>query len=274
MNTLGVSGSTIMSDEKKFNQLFKYNLEHIEIGEFKCFYTFKMFLDLLDNSLLTFGIHSPVIRGKSKYDIIEHVDFPPDKAIKQIRKEARRAKFLGAKYLLVHFPFFADMYEGDTNAVIEENLDKLARIQQKNKIQIVCEPKLGKGRSPMGIMYLDKFPVEIWRRYNMKICIDIGDYVMAAGEDKAMEYIKKWSEFIKVVHLHNVDYQDGDYFWKPVHPNDETDGHHNMTPIIKYLASLDNIYFVLEHTPHMNYSLEYILEGKDWVRELIQEDNI
>jgi len=269
MNKLGVSGSTIMSEREKFNDLFKYNLGHIEIGEFKNNADFKLFLTMLSNSLVTFGIHSPIKRGKSKYDIIEHVNYPPEKAIDQIDKEAKKAKNLGAKYLLVHFPFFLGTCDNDTTYLIEQGLEKLSTIQEKHKIDIVCEPKLGDNRSPWGIEYLHQFPIDIWTKYNLKVCIDIGDYVMAVGDNKVMEYIQKWNDFIKVVHLHNVDYLDDDYFWKPVHPDDESDNHHKIEHIISYLSKLDNIYFVLEHTPHGGHSMEYIQTGCDYIRKAI-----
>lgn len=272
MNNLGVSGSTIMSDASKFNHLFEYDLGHIEIGEFKNKSDYKLFLKLVGSSLLSFGIHAPIFRGKSKYDIIEHVHYPRDEAIKNLELDAKRAKYIGAKYLLVHFPFFSGHADKNTAELIENGLKKIHEIQKRYGIDIVCEPKLGDNRSPHGIEYLNDFPIEIWRKYGIKICIDVGDYVMAVGDKKAFDYIRKWSEFISVVHLHNVDYKDNDYFWKPMHQNDETDGHHDLAPIIKYLAGLDNIYFVLEHTPHMGYSDEYVMQGVEYIRRLICVD--
>ena len=270
MNTLGVSGSTIMSDPDKFNELFKYNLSHIEIGEFKSRHDYKLFINLLEDSLKTFGIHAPLFHGNSKYDIIEHVHFSPETAIHHLEKDAKTAAFLGAKYLLVHFPFFRTENEGDTAKIIEKGLQALSRIQKKYGVEIVCEPKLGDMRSPFGIEYLNNFPIETWKKYSLKICVDLGDYVMAAGDDlRAFEYIKKWTDFIRVVHLHNVDYIEANYHWKPMHKDDEADGHHDLVPIVKYLAGLDDVYFVLEHTPHMGYSGEYILQSTEYIRSLI-----
>ncbi|MEX1376237.1 MAG: TIM barrel protein [Eubacteriales bacterium] len=206
----------------------------------------------------------------SKYDIIENIDYTPKYAIEQIEKEAKEVKKAGGKYLLVHFPFFAGECYGDPDEIIENGLKKLSRIQNDANIDIVCEPKLGIKRAAFGIEYMHRFPVDTWAKYGLGICIDIGDYVMVAGEDGTMEYIDKWRKHIKVVHLHNVDYSGGEYFWKPMHPDDEADGHHKTQHIIEQLAQLGNIYFVLEHTPHGEYSKEYVKEGIEWVEEMIQ----
>ncbi|MBN2879910.1 MAG: TIM barrel protein [Clostridia bacterium] len=269
MNTLGVSGSTIMSDPQKFHQLFEHKLNHIEIGEFASRRDVRAFINMLKISGATLGIHAPILRGRSKYDVIEQVDFPPSTAIRHLERDAKMAKRMGAKYLLVHFPFFSKETAGDTNSIIENGLAALYKIQQKYHIPIVCEPKLGLLRSAAGIEYLNNFMVDIWAKYQLKICIDLGDYVMAVGDKKALKYIKKWSDFIMVVHLHNVDYPEGHYYWKPMHKNDETDGHHNLLPIMEYLAGLKDIYFVLEHTPHMGYPQSYVLEGIEYVKGMV-----
>lgn len=57
-------------------------------------------------------------------------------------------------------------------------------------------------------------------KYDIKLCIDIGDYIIAT-EDKILDYILKLQEFIKVVHLHNIKYEGDKYIWIPVHPIQE-----------------------------------------------------
>jgi len=269
MNTLGISGSTIMSNPEKFHKLFEHNLNHIEIGEFACRRDRIQFMDIHKTSGATLGIHAPMLRGRSKYDVIERVHFSPRTAIRHLSKDAKMARSMGAKYLLVHFPFFSGETSGDTNAIIEQGLKSLYKIQQKYNIPIVCEPKLGAARSAAGIEYLNHFPVDTWAKYGLKICVDLGDYVMAAGDKNVLEYIKKWSDFIMAAHLHNVDYPKDQYYWKPMHKNDETDGHHNLLPLMEHLSGLNDIYFVLEHTPHMGYSEGYVREGIEYVKGLI-----
>jgi sugar phosphate isomerase/epimerase len=269
MNYLGISGSTILSDAKRFNELFDYDLEHIEIGEFKNHRQLKRFARMLSHSLCTLGVHSPFIRGRSKYDLIEHVRYTPREAYANLEEDAKAAVFLGAKYLLVHFPYFDKENRGNTDAIIEDGLIALKKLQDKYDMEIVCEPKLGAERSACGIQYLQDFPADIWRRYNLKICIDIGDYVMAAGERNALSYIKKWQDFIRVVHMHNVGYPNGGYTWRPMHRTDKAEGYHNLDSIMSYLKTLDDVYFVLEHTPSPKYSRQYITECILYARTLI-----
>jgi sugar phosphate isomerase/epimerase len=266
---LGVSGSVILSDREKFPELFKYNLQHIEIGEFQDEDSFHSFLKLLQETDMSFGLHSPLLRGKSKYDLIEKVSIDPDVAWKQFEFETAEMSRLGAEYILVHFPFFKKESEEDPAEVIEEGLKKLGALQKKYGIKIVCEPKLGFSRSPVGIHYLNRFPVELWRNYGLSLCIDIGDYLMAAG-DQALEFLKKWTEFVRVIHLHNVEYHGEKYIWVPVHPSHEHDDRHfKIKNLLQFLANeCRDVFFVMEHTPHTNPEEKMVDEGIEWVREI------
>ena len=155
--------------------------------------------------------------------------------------------------------------------MIEHGLKKLQDLQNKYSITIVCEPKLGLNRSRIGIDALHQFPIEIWDKYGVKICIDIGDYLLATGE-QAIAYIKRWSKYIKVVHLHNVEFQGDKYIWVPVHPSHEFDyTHFKVEDIIIQLAKKSDIFFVFEHTPHSNPEEVFIKEGIDWVKSLLEK---
>lgn len=269
MNYLGVSGSTIFSDAKKFAQLFDYKLEHIEIGEFKNKKQLKRFARMLSHSLCTLGIHSPFLRNKSKYDLIEHVDYSPAQAFINLNSDAKKAKYLGAKYLLVHFPYFDDKVPDNANAIIEDGLIALKKLQDLHEIEIVCEPKLGAGRATDGIKHFNNFPIEIWRKYNLKVCIDVGDYVMAYGEKNMLDPIIKWQDFIRVVHLHNVGYPNGGYVWRPMHPDDAKKGYHNLADTMAFLNTLHEVYFVLEHTPEEDYTTEYLKQSTEYIKNLL-----
>jgi hypothetical protein len=59
---LGVSGSTILSNPKKYHELLWEGIEHIEIGEFLDDTALESFLKLCQEHQLTFGIHSPLYR--------------------------------------------------------------------------------------------------------------------------------------------------------------------------------------------------------------------
>ncbi|MCF6136636.1 TIM barrel protein [Pseudalkalibacillus berkeleyi] len=263
-----VSGSTIMSDPKLFDDLFWEDIKHIEIGEFEKEEDFQLFLQVCKQNNASFGVHSPLFRQDSKYDLIEKVVHEPAFAWKRLEEEAQRLSGLGAEYILVHFPYFKREIMDDPNKLIEEGLQKLSAIQDKYEIPIVCEPKLGLHRSPVGIEYLNQFSEETWSKFGLKLCIDIGDYRMAMG-DKTLEYIMKWEEHITVAHIHNVTYEGDKYIWTPIHPSYE-DNLYKFEPILKYLAQIRNLRFVFEHTPHTNPSKQFVREGYEWMQSTTQ----
>ncbi|WP_228116102.1 sugar phosphate isomerase/epimerase family protein [Fictibacillus phosphorivorans] len=259
-HTIGISGSTIMSNEKKFNELFQKKITHIEIGEFENEQAFQRFLQLHRNSNKTFGIHSPVFRSGSKYDLLEKFQHSPEKAWHLFEQEIRRLVQLDAKYILVHFPYFQGTAQ-NPEILIEQGLKRLSELQHKYNLPIVCEPKLGLDRSPKGIEYLDAFPLASWKKYGLKLCIDIGDYLLAADEN-ALEMIQKWKDHIKVVHLHNIEFMNDKYIWIPIHPSHEDDGkHYPIKEILHVLAESPDIYWVLEHTPHSNPLKHLLMRG-------------
>jgi sugar phosphate isomerase/epimerase len=266
---LGVSGSIIYSNPELYSELFWKDIDHIEIGEFQDEKALDDFLILSKEKQIDFGIHSPLIRGGSKYDLIEKVQYDTEYAWEQLEKEAEKMSLLGARYILIHFPYFKMDIQDDANELIEEGLRKLSCIQNKYSIEIVCEPKLGFNRSSAGIDYLNNFPIEIWERYNIKLCIDIGDYMMAV-EEEIFDYLIKWRRFIKVAHLHNVYYEKDNYIWIPVHPTQQHSSKYKIEDIIRFLAKSKNVTFVFEHTPETNPNKEFVSEGYIWVRDLVR----
>ncbi|GAQ19592.1 xylose isomerase-like TIM barrel [Oceanobacillus picturae] len=270
-HSIGLSGSVIMSDPEKFPLLFsKKDISHIEIGEFPNEAAFNDFLELVKNKNVTFGLHSPLYRNQSKYDLLEKVQYEPEQAWQQFEKEVNYMSQLEAEYILVHFPYFKEEQDIDTNAIIERGLKRLHFLQEKYSITIVCEPKLGLNKSTFGIKSLDRFPIEIWDKYGIKLCIDIGDYLLAIG-DRAREYIEKWKRHIKVVHLHNVEFHNNKYIWVPVHPSHELDDtHYNVKHLLSLLSTSSNVCFVFEHTPHTNPTEAFVNEGISWVKEIIE----
>jgi sugar phosphate isomerase/epimerase len=262
---IAISGSTIMSDTPKLQELFIEESEHIEIGEFENEEAFQTFLKLQQKSDKTFGLHSPLFRNESKYDLLEEFQYKTEQAWVQFEKEVKRLSACGAEYILVHFPYFQDEVS-EPNALIEEGLKRLSVLQEKYSLPIVCEPKLGLWKSPKGIQYLNNFPLLLWEKYGVKLCIDIGDYVLAAGEN-ALAMIQKWKDHIKVVHLHNIEFLGEKYIWIPIHPSHENDGiHYPVKDLLRFLAGCHDLYWVLEHTPHSNPSQTFILEGIEWLR--------
>lgn len=266
---LGVSGSIIYSNPKLYSELFWEGIEHIEIGEFPNEKAINKYLGLCKEKQICFGIHSPLMRGGSKYDLIEKVQYDSKYAWEQLESEAKRMSTLGAIYLLVHFPYFKGEVVSDTNELIEEGLKKLSHIQKKYSIELICEPKLGLNRSYAGIKYLNNFPKEIWEKYNIKLCIDIGDYIIAT-KNEIFNYLLKWKKFIKVVHLHNIHYEGDRYIWIPVHPTQEQNSDYKIKEIIEFLSQSKDVTFVFEHTPETNPSKTFVIEGYRWISSLIR----
>ncbi|WP_429848138.1 sugar phosphate isomerase/epimerase family protein [Brevibacillus panacihumi] len=266
----GVSGSTILTSPEQFGELFWDDIDVIEIGEFPNESAFRAFLDLCKEKQMPFGVHSPLLRNGSKYDLIEKVSFEPIAARKNLEREAALLSRLGAEYILVHFPYFKGETTENVNEKIENGLKDLSRIQKEYGIPIVCEPKLGMGRSAKGIQYLDSFPIKKWEKYNLKLCIDIGDYLIATG-DEIVTYLEKWKDHIKVVHLHNVAYEGDRYIWIPVHPSHEDKGkQYKIAHILSFLSKCKEINFIFEHTPHTNPSKEFVLQGYLWTRNIVR----
>ncbi|MED1864972.1 TIM barrel protein [Fictibacillus nanhaiensis] len=271
---IGISGSTIMSDETKFNDLFRAHdqITHIEIGEFQNEEAFQRFLALLKKSNKTFGIHSPIYRSGSKYDLLEELQYTPEQAWTLFEKEIQRLVKLGAQYILVHFPYFQGSAR-NPDTLIVQGLKRLSELQKTYNMPIVCEPKLGLNQSPKGIEYLNAFPIALWEKYGLKLCIDIGDYLLAT-EEKTLNMIEKWKDHIKVVHLHNIEYMDDKYIWVPIHPSHEDDGqHYSIKEILHVLSSYRDLIWILEHTPHSNPSETFIQEGIDWlINDVLKND--
>jgi sugar phosphate isomerase/epimerase len=263
---IAISGSTIMSDTSLFHELFIEEATHIEIGEFENKDAYQYFLSLIKSSNKSFGLHSPLFRNNSKYDLIENVQFEPEKAWIQFENEVKLMAEAGAAYILVHFPYFKGE-SSEPDKLIDKGLKKLSHLQDKYSLPIVCEPKMGMWKSSEGIEYLHQFPLSLWEKYGLKLCIDIGDYLLAA-EKSALSMIQKWRDHIKVVHLHNIEFQEDKYIWVPIHPSHESDGiHYPIKEILNFIAQLSDVYWVLEHTPHSNPTKEFVMDGIQWLKK-------
>ncbi|MBE1446805.1 sugar phosphate isomerase/epimerase family protein [Paenibacillus sp. OAS669] len=268
----GVSGSTILSNPERLEELFWDDIDQIEIGEFPDERAFEQFLELARQKGVPYGVHSPLLRSGSKYDLIQHVYMEPEEAWKRLEAEVCQLSRLGAQYVLVHFPYFKEELPPteDVHVLIEQGLQRLHSLQEKYSIPLVCEPKLGWNRSAVGIEYLHHFPVEVWEKYSISLCIDIGDYLMATG-DRILSYLAKWRNHIKSVHLHNVELVPGHYHWIPVHPSHETNGRqYPIQELIRFLAECEDVVFIFEHTPHGQHDKAFIQSGYEWIRKLAE----
>jgi sugar phosphate isomerase/epimerase len=272
---LGVSGSTILSDVNQLEKLFWEGIGHIEIGEFADEAALERFLELKERHAVTFGVHAPLFRHQSKNDLLEAVQFDPAAAWEQLEQTAERLSSLGAEYILVHFPYFkGEQPSGNADALIQSGVKKLETIQRAYSLPIICEPKLGLNKSPVGIQSFHHTPLEWWESLG-GICIDIGDFQIAAG-DAMMEVLAKWKPLVKVVHLHHVHHEpNGKYWWIPVHPSHEQDRiHEPLQDVIVFLSDAPDVTFIFEHTPHSQPTDEFVQEGVEWIKQLTQNNPI
>ncbi|KHE67534.1 TIM barrel protein [Halobacillus sp. BBL2006] len=269
-HVLGMSGSTILSDPNQFSKLFKWGLPHIEIGEFPDRESFLTFYKMAKEKGMSFGVHSPLIRGESKYDLIDEVVMTPQQARANFEKEVSELASLGAEYILVHFPYFKTSNIDSPKIKIEEGLQFLSRLQEEYGIPIVCEPKLGPRQSPHNIVLLHEHGLNLWKKYGLYICIDLGDYFMAT-KDQWEEYIRPLLPFTKVVHLHHVKYVEDGYFWVPAHPDFENSTQHfTLEQCLRLVESGAGKYFIFEHTPHTSPSDSFVEAGIRWIRNLVE----
>ena len=80
---------------------------------------------------------------------------------------------------------------------------------------------------------------------------------------------------MRVVHLHNVEYQGDKYIWVPVHPSHENDGHHKIKKLMDFLATeCEGVFFVMEYTPHTNPSEKMVEEGVGWAIEVLEAGSV
>ncbi|MGI8316048.1 TIM barrel protein [Halobacillus mangrovi] len=266
-HALGMSGSTILSDPRQFDKLFKKGLPHIEIGEFPDRDSFFQFYEKAKERKVSFGVHSPLIRGNSKYDLIDEVVMSPVEARSNFEREVKELAELGAEYVLIHFPYFKSPPVSSIESTIEEGFQFLSDLQNRYGIPIVCEPKLGPERSPHNIQALHDHGLDLIVKYGLYICIDLGDYHMATKE-KWEEYIRPLRPHTKVVHLHHVAYVGEKYYWVPIHPDFENDpGSFTMEPCLSLLKNGADKYFIFEHTPHTSPSELMVDQGVEWIRQ-------
>ncbi|WP_235601473.1 sugar phosphate isomerase/epimerase [Halobacillus sp. KGW1] len=267
-HTLGMSGSTIMSDPDKFDELFKWGHAHVEIGEFRDRASMKQFLCIQKEQGGTFGVHAPLLRGGSKYDLIEKVAMDPKDGRNRFKSDVEMVKEAGASYILVHFPYFKGSHNSPMQAM-EEGISYLAELQKTYDIPIVCEPKLGQDMSVDGIRYLHEFFMSGRTFSPLDICVDIGDYMMACKNDWRT-YIEPLLPYIRVVHMHNVTSLRETYFWAPIHPDyHQWQGGFDMKDLLQVLCQGREKFFIFEHTPHTHPSEKQVEEGIQWVRNLL-----
>ena len=268
---LGISASAVLSQTDLLNELFRHGVDHIEIGLFETIEVADRFVRQVRARGKTVGIHSPLIRGGSKNDLLKSIDLPTEEAWEQVENELVWCRRSGVEYLLVHFPFVMHT-EQLTLTQVNEGVRRLAALSRRIGVRIVCEPKLGEARNPAGIDWLRTSPNCIFSDAGLSLCWDIGDHLLASTSPSAyFKNFERWKHSISVVHLHNVRFEDQLYRWVPPHPSrSAVDAEYDLAPIIKRF--LPGTTIVSEYTPQQVATAANIDTSYHYLKALTLED--
>jgi sugar phosphate isomerase/epimerase len=172
------------------------------------------------------------------------------------------------EYVLVHFPYFPLASEDEAIPQIDDGFSRLRSLQSEYETRILCEPKLGELRDPGAIGVLKSYSVDRWSEFGIGMCWDVGDYLLALNSvEESLTELRRWSDVIDVIHIHNVKVTPETYYWVPVHPSYE--GSEEFFPLRPFLlaAKQMEVTLVWEHTPHFTPDLSFALEGFQWAKE-------
>lgn len=264
MAKLFVSASTTLSDPSRWGDLLWPGINGIEVG-FLAPGDLSAVAELIAQHGLEWGVHSPLYRGGHSNDLLGPGGLLPAPAA-QLRREIETVAPPGARYLLIHFPWFA----GDDGSplAVEAGLQGLLRIQAESRMPLILEPKLGIQRDPGGINLLYRMGAEALA--GARLCLDLGDWWLAA---KGMgvpfgTLIEPFLSLAASFHVHHVHEGDERYIWTPFHPS--TDADFGFLPLLRAAASQDpDVMIVFEHTPHLVPSQSYVREGVEWLKGAI-----
>lgn len=77
---IGILASAVLSETGWLEELFRPDIEHIEIGLFEDRAVADRFASRSRQRGKRFGIHSPLIRGGSRYDLLEGLEMSTESA--------------------------------------------------------------------------------------------------------------------------------------------------------------------------------------------------
>lgn len=270
MVRVGVSGSTVLSESERIDELFWDGIDHIEVGELSAATDLETLLTRARQQSIGVGFHSPLFKGGSKYDLLTQVQHSPAQAWRQLEEELGIAQDNQVEYVLVHFPYFPLASADCPIPRMEAGLNRLRSLQASYGTKVLCEPKLGIGRNPGGIDILKCYPVERWREFGILMCWDMGDYLLASKTlEECLVELRRWRDVIDVFHVHNVKVTSEKYYWVPVHPShEESEDFFTIKPLLTEMKEMDAL-LVWEHTPHFTPDHSFVLEGFQWAREIL-----
>lgn len=268
---IGISGSAVWSDTDRLDDLFRPDVDHIEIGMFEDLDVASRFVRRARMRGYTVGVHAPLVDGGSKYDLIEPVDMPVDDAWDQLSDELAWCRDTGVDYLLVHFPY-ASRSGTLTIPEVTAAARRIARLQSRFGVRVVCEPKLGDDRDPAAVGWLRTAPTRIFSDAGLTLCWDVGDHLLADGPVGSYQAsFARWRHLVSVVHLHNIRFDGRRYRWTPPHPSPSAvDADYDLSPLVWALPADATV--VLEYTPQPVSTAANVDTSFAYLRAVTQKD--
>lgn len=269
--TIGISGSAVRSETDRLHELFRPDVEHIEIGLFENIGVADRFVRQARARGKTVGIHSPLLRGGAKNNLMAPITGSVDEAWEQVETELTWCGRSGVRYLLVHFPFVNRSDDLRVHDVVA-SVHRLSNLGHRYGVDVVCEPKLGAGRNPAEIGWLRTAPTRIFSPGNVSLCWDVGDHLLASRSPEDFSHqFDRWKHAISVIHLHNVRMAGRQYRWVPPHPlKSAVNADYDLGPVIQRIPHSATI--VCEYTPQQVATTANIDTSYHYLKAMTQED--
>jgi len=291
---LMVSGSTILSRPTRFEELFWEGAHGVEIGHLPSRETLSLLASQVYLRSATWGGHAPLVQGHHKYGLLAS-DPEARRAVQtEVIQELRWVTELGGVYLVVHFPFVESdsAPRGEMAYVIDTAIRELQLLAEASHVLLLLEPKVGFMRGAAGAVKVNAGGIAyLWRLRellpywlgsppektgcvpDLGLCLDIGDFCVAAEllGVPVCNLVEPFLPWCLSLHLHHVVFRGTQHIWTPIHPSPgEETATTELVELLPWLIEASNPeYVVFEHTPHIVPSHEYVREGFEWVRGLV-----
>ncbi|ANQ54458.1 MULTISPECIES: TIM barrel protein [unclassified Thermosipho (in: thermotogales)] len=221
---IGVSTSVIRSDFR----FLKYFLEKFEDLDFyELGFLSPLFVNNLFNLKKSFGIHAPFIFKMDFHPKLTCNDY--HETFRKIRQSAFMAKYLSAKYLIVHYPDTLQLQDWKDNFKLLDELKGIIKIRIENTF----------GNK---YFYAAKDYKFLCEELGLTMCIDIG-HLLLDERINPFDFIEELSDFVEEFHVYYAD----DKTYKKCHhlPWSDNEKYINLLNFIKEF----DVDIVIEATP-------------------------